>query len=183
MRIPKQFSLRTFAVFVLLLSCALAVWVSRSRDQRSVAQAIREVGGRVLYDPSPRFIPNTVVSVLGEDYFCRVKGITLFPTAESDADSQILLLKNLPTLQRLAIWPGAKGRSSFTSEEEFPGGLTDQGVDFLVAKLPKLRYLSLLFSRTTAAGESKLLETERIAELVFTTHSEVGKRSGGRELR
>jgi hypothetical protein len=183
MRIPKQFSLRTFAVFVLLLSIALAYWVSRTRDQRSAAQAIRAIGGRVTYDSPPRYIPQFLLVSLGDDYFCRVNGITLYPTAESDADSQIRLLKDLPALQRVAIWPGIKGRTNNIMNEEFPGGVTDQGVDFLTANLPNLRHLSLLFTRTSPAGEERLLATKRIASLQFETHSDVGKRSGGRDRR
>lgn len=181
MRIPKQFSLRTFAVFVLLLSIALAYWVSRSRDQQSAANAIRSIGGRVTYDSPPRYIPQFLVGALGDDYFCRVKLITLYPTAASDADSQILLLKNLPTLQHVAIWPGLKGRSTFDFAEDNPGGITDHGVDFLLANLPNLARLSLLYTRTSPAGESKLLATERIKTLHFETHSAVGRRNGGRD--
>lgn len=174
MRIPKQFSLRTFGVLVLLLSAVLAFWIAGVRRQQAATSAIRDYEGRVRYAPPPAWVPQFLVKALGEDYFCEVAGVTLYPTAESNTDTQIVALKGLPNLKSLAIWPGAKGLGFIPGS--VPGGITDEGVDELLKMLPKLERLLLTSACTTRATEKRLVDNKAFTRLVYETTVEFGNR-------
>lgn len=167
MRIPKQFSLRAFGAFVFLLCVVLAFWISGVRRQQASTNAIRALEGRVRYAPAPSWIPEVFVKNLGEDYFCEVAGVTLYPTAESDADTQIASLKGLPNLKSLAIWPGTKGLNFIPGGA--PGGITDKGVDDLLRKLPKLERLLISSARTSKATQRKLEGNKAFTRLAYQT--------------
>lgn len=172
-RVPKQFSLRTFGILVVALSMVLAYWIASVRRQQAATTAIRAFEGRVRYAP-PAFVPQFAVNALGEDYFCEVAGVTLYPTAESDADTQIVALKGLPNLKSLAIWPGAKGLGFIPRGEA--GGITDNGVDELLKMLPKLERLLLSSARTTRKTEKRLVDNKAFTRLVYQTTFAFGGR-------
>jgi len=179
MRLPKQFSLRTLLLLSVLAAVSLALWVADAKKQRAATKAVNDLGGRVTYKKPPHLVPPFVVNAIGHDYFCSVDVITLYPTATSDADQQIMVLKDLPELRKLAIWPGSKRLA--TAPIDPPGGLTDRGVDFLLTNLPNLEHLSLLSARITQDAEQDLLERTTIESLQYQTHSAFGRRSGGRQ--
>jgi hypothetical protein len=174
MRLPKQFSLRAFGTFVLLLCIMLAYWISGVRRQQAATGTIRALEGRVRYAPPPTWIPEVFVKTLGEDYFCEVAGVTLYPTSESDADTQIVALKGLPNLKSLAIWPGVKGLGSIPGSVS--GGITDEGVDDLLKMLPKLERLLITSARTSRATEKRLVDNKAFTRLYYDTTVEFGNR-------
>lgn len=166
MRMPKQFSLRAFGALVFLLCVVLAFWISGVRRQQAATNAIRALEGRVRYAP-PSWIPEVFVKTLGEDYFCEVAGVTLYPTAESVADTQIIALKGLPNLKSLAIWPGAKGTGLVGRGE--PGGITDKGVEDLLEMLPHLERLLVSSARTSRSTQRKLEDNPAFTRLFYQT--------------
>lgn len=178
MRFPRQLSLRAFAILCVALALGLAYWGTSIRRQQQVAITITELGGRVTYDEPSGFVPRFAITALGHDYFCAIGGITLYPTAESPADEQIAALASYPQLENLAIWPSAKGLA--TAPKNPPGGLSDHGVDFLLANNPNLKHLSLLSARISEEAERKLLEATTIESLQFETHTAFGGRVGYR---
>lgn len=172
MRFPKQFSLRTFAIAVLAIGSLLGVWIAGVRKQQAATLAIRGYDGRVRYEPPPKFIPHFAVNLLGEDYFCEVAGVTLYPTTESDADAQIAALKALPNLKSLAIWPGARFRGTIPFNA--PGGITDSGVESLLKSLPKLHRLLVSSARISPQTQKKLMESSAFDRLVIQSTLEFG---------
>jgi hypothetical protein len=177
--ISRQISLRTFFFAVTVIALLLAWWASASERQRRAAYAIDELGGRLIYSKPPTLVPNFAIVALGQDYFCSIVAVTLYPTPEIIADDQLLTLKALPGLKSLAIWPGCKGLA--VAPKDPPGGLSDSGVDFLLSHLPNLRSLSLLSAQISRESERKLIDRSSIKTLQYETHSAFGSRSGGRQ--
>lgn len=178
MKFRGKFSLRLLLVVCTLIAVAIAYWDARAKRQQAVTTAVGAVEGRVTYEDPSLPVPSFLVDLLGPDYFCQVKVITLYPTADSTADQQIMLLKDLPDLKRLAIWPGSKGLTMAPTDP--PGGLSDAGVDYLLTHFPQLEHLSLLSTQLSETGEKQLMGKTSITSLQYDNHSDFGKRSGGR---
>ena len=178
-RFSRQLSLRGFGILGVAIALCLAYWCASARRQQEIANAITGLGGRVTYREPFGLIPRFIVTALGNDYFCAIDGITLYPTAESPADEQMTVLTDLPKLASLAIWPGASGLA--TGPTNPPGGLSDQGVDLLLKNHPDLRHLSLLAARITKDAELKLMQATNIESLQYQTHIAFGGRYGGRQ--
>ena len=161
--LPKSFSVRTLLLLTTLVGVALGIWQHRATQQRRCVKSLLDVGARVTYEHEvdahgrratspPRF--SWLLRLLGPDYVYGVVGVTLYPEPPQEADELIKLLDDMPSVKRVAIWPGAKGRTD--SPPKAAGGLTDKGLSHLMAKHPKLGHLSLLNARLSSAGVSAL---------------------------
>ena len=166
-------SLRTALVVVTLLCVLLAVKAKQIRDQKQAVDAIRAAGGRIYFDD--QLDPDSCAPVnatwarrwlnkyVGSDYVAKVSLVTLYPTKDSTADEQVEMLAGIPYLRNLAIWPGARGKS--TADSNAPGGLTDDGLRYIAANLPNLRHLSLTASTATTEGLEYLVKLDRFESL------------------
>lgn len=195
MRLPNQFSLRSFFVASALIGIMLAAWIGRSQKQKAAAEAISNSGGWLIYSKPRVPVPSWVVHSMGHDYFCSIDCVSLFPTDAFDADEQIKILENTPYLRSLGIWPGARTRriaannkprrsesyaefgfepipnSYLPNEWNFPGGLSEAGLDYLLETLPDLENLSLFSARIPQDSESLANAKKRIAHIQCRTHT------------
>ncbi len=202
MRIPKQFSFRIFFVASIVVGIMLAAWIGRSQKQQAVAEAITNYGGWLIYSKPYLPIPSYMVNSVGHDYFCSIDSISLFPTDTLDADQQIKVLKDVPHLRELGIWPGArtcpispdsKSRKSINhpyaelgsqpaassygiNERDFPGGLSEAGLDYLLETLPNLQFLALFSAKIPQDSESLNVAKKRITTIQCWTHSAFDQR-------
>ena len=143
-----QFSLRTLLVFVTLCAFAcswLAVKMKQAERQRKAVEAIRKLGGTVLYDgqldAKGDFVPNAAPtgspwlrSVLGDDFFWKVKGV--FLNNPQVTDDGLEHLKRFSQLQALGL-----------SDTK----VTDAGLEHLKG-LSQLQQLWLGGTRVTSSG-------------------------------
>ena len=152
----KRISLRGFLLIVMTACVVLAVWSYRAKTQRLAVKAVEAVGGRVTYDwmtdvtgktRQPQTHPawQRVVNVVGQDFFHRIKGVTLYPDEHQSADEQVKLLDDLRHLEFIAIWPGGRGKTRGRTDE--PGGLSDDGAQYLLERHRALKRVSLLSAR------------------------------------
>lgn len=162
MRYFRQISLRAFLALVTGLCIALAVWVHRAKTQERAAKAIRGVHGRVTYEPATSASwkpPAWLVDAVGPDYFLEIRSVVFYPEADESGDEQIKLLGALPRLKNLAIFPGGRTRSHFPYPTRMPGGLTDQGAEYLLEHHPNLRHVALISARLSEDTCQKLKDT------------------------
>jgi len=180
-----QFSLRTLLLVVTVVCVWLGVETERARRQKRAIDAILAAGGRVHYDfqiadddsllPAAKpWAPRWLESALGREYLCRVECVTLYPTKDHPADKQVRLLTGIPYLKKLAIWPGCKGKTRIVGHPGFPGGLTDDGVSFLLKNLRSLKHLSLTAARISNQGVENLLGSPTINSLQVNRHEAFG---------
>lgn len=174
----RKFSLRLLFGLCALVAAIVGYWDAQAKRQMRVTQAVVQLEGRITYEESGWPVPRFLIDALGPDYFCHIKSITLYPTEDSPADQQVRVLEKLPHVRRLAIWPGAKGR--MTALSDAPGGLSDEGLAYLLKHFPQLEHLSLLSTRFTAEGAQRLDDQHSIVSLQYDNHSDFGKRYGGR---
>ena len=166
MRIHRLFQvrLRTALVIVTVLCIFLAWKAKQIRDQKQAVDAIRAAGGRVYFDDE--LDPETCAPVkatwtrrwlnrrFGSEYVAKVSLVTLYPTQQATADEQVKMLTGIPYLRNLAIWPGGQGKQTLDSSA--PAGLSNDGLRYMAANLPKLRHLSLTASTATIHGLESL---------------------------
>jgi hypothetical protein len=155
----KQFSLRACLLGITTACIVLSIWTYRANTQHSAVIAIRSAGGRVTYLPktSTSWTPTTwLIDSVGRDFFFGVELVTLYPEKSQTADMQVRLLDGLYGLKKLAIWPGCKERTRGLQSE--PGGLTDQGAEYLLENQTSLEHLSLLSARLSDEGCRELSE-------------------------
>jgi hypothetical protein len=157
---PKSFSIRTLLLLTTLLCIGLAIWTYRARKQQRLVASLQAVGARVSYDyvfvsrGAKSGEPRWLSRILGQDYFHDVVGVNFQPEPPQEADELIKLLDDAPSVNRISIWPGCKGRT--TSPETATGGLTDEGLAHLLSKHPGLVHISLLHSRLSPASIARL---------------------------
>ena len=191
-RVRIQFSLRTFLIASVLVASLIALWVDRSQKQRSVAISILELSGEVCYTKPFVPAPADLVQFIGYDYFCSFDYVILYPTEDANADQQINVLKGVRQLQRLAIWPqstrgapvalidreitgrylclGYKGVPYATNENDTPGGLSETGLEALLAILPNLKHLSMIAARVSPDSPIYCRARERIPSTQLGVH-------------
>jgi hypothetical protein len=160
--LTPRFSLRTFLLFVLILSVALG-WLGklylRTRQQRAIIAQIKEAGGSVsyqppgadFYQPTPPRGPLLLRQLVGDEAFAEVRAVQ-FGRRANVTDESLFVLLQLPDLCRVAV-----GGNRFTEE----------GVAHL-AQLPKLRELDI--SNVTADGLRQLAAARELRELVLSWH-------------
>jgi hypothetical protein len=168
-----RISLRTALVIVTVLCVFLAWKAKQIRDQKKSVDAILAAGGRIHYDDEYDANSGTPLKAswtycwlckqFGHDYVAKVSGVALYPTRDFDADEQVRLLAGIPYLRNLAVWPRDNGKSKISSDA--PGGLTDDGLEYIADKLPNLRHLSLLGSTATADGLCHLEKLDQLKSL------------------
>lgn len=153
-----RFSLRTLAIFVLLLSISFG-WVGRvahnARVQRSAICDIRKVGGRVYYpyatsEPFEESLPKLFIRcVLGSEYVYTATQVNLNGTRVRDCDVQAL--SRLGALNRLCLMQTGISDSALTTLHRLDGfeevnvegtAVSDIGMKHL-ARCDQLRYLWL----------------------------------------
>ena len=117
-------------------------------------------------------MPNWVIERLGHDYFCRVEGVTLFPTGESTAQEMIKILPSIGSLRELAIWPAEYKTNSQT--QSAPGGLDESGAKFIIENLPSLRQLSLLGARLSDDAVFALVDMPTLESVQINRHADFG---------
>jgi hypothetical protein len=169
-----QVSLRTVFIALTLACILLAVEAKQARDQKQAVTAILGAGGRVHFDDQlkPSDLQPTqagklrqwLIDNLGPEYFARVSLVTLYPNANFNADDQVKMLAGIPDLQNLAIWPGGSTRSTML-DNGAPGGLTDEGVCYIVKSLPRLRHLSLTAAPLTPRALTCLEQLDGLKSL------------------
>lgn len=117
-----QFSLRGFLIMLTAFAVWLGVVAHRAREQREAVEAIRALGGYVLYEGEDRFGeeaeqagPAWLRKIIGDDYFYNVAGVGFgyfwrpgyYWHSTSVPDSDILKvlphLKRLRTLERVSL--------------------------------------------------------------------------------
>ena len=192
MRLPKQFSIRALLVTSVVVGVLLATWIGRSKKQQAVVRAVCQHGGWVVYSEPFGPFGASFINYVGYDYFCSIDWITLYPTELEDADEQIKLLKDLPSLNGLAILPYARtrevtqvstppgyahvgfetGPSPYgVNEPDFPGGLSVEGLDYLLKNHPELESLCLMSARIPKSSQSLKRAKSRIPNLQCKTHT------------
>ena len=193
MRVRFQFSIKVLLVTLILFASCIALWADRSRRQQRVALSVLSLGGRLVYSNPSIPLPAWLVNSVGHDYFCAIQFVTLYPTDDSDADSQVEVLKDLPFLRSLAIWPCPKTfpmvsmtATPATTSGKFvmrgfappptlpanvPGGITEDGLRFLLENLPHLQHLSLTSSRIKRKSALYLDAGKKIGSFECNTHS------------
>ena len=188
MRLPKQFSLRTLLVTSIVTAISLAVWIERSRNQHTLVVSVCSAGGSVIYAKPLLPVPRIIVNSIGHDFVCSIDSIHLYPTEQVNADQQIKVLGSVSYLRRLAIWPGVKGeeiqdqnasRNAYsrigylptpTGLHDHPAGLTENGLRFLMEKLPNLEHLSLLSARISRDSEVAVDASAKISSIDWGLH-------------
>jgi hypothetical protein len=161
-RLTPRFSLRSFLLFVLILSFVLG-WLGklqlRTRQQRAIIAQIKQVHGSVSYQTPgaetlqsvPPLGPLLLRQLVGDEAFTDVRSVS-FPRTANVTDETLTLLFQLPEIREV----GLSGK-----------GLTEDGVAHL-ARLPKLR--DLYISHVTAAGLRRLASAHELRELVLSFH-------------
>jgi hypothetical protein len=165
-----QFSLRALLVFVLLVSLGmswLAVRMAKARRQKEAVEAIRELGGIVLYDynsdatvvisltrrlavlPVEPPGPAWAREILGVDFFSNVADVDMWGAQIGDVH-----LKHFRELSTLSIVD--------LSETQ----VTDAGLVHLEG-LSNLTHLNLTRTRVTPEGVEKLQEALPDCEIVY----------------
>jgi hypothetical protein len=137
-----QFSLRSLLLFTIVVAipCSwFAVEMKRAREQRTVVEAVKNLGGWVKYDDGsapfstlPEF--TWLWKLLGDDFLMDVGGVILDHRQVTEAD-----LEHLTGLTQL----------KFVSLYNTP--VTDPGLECLKG-LTQLEFLSLCDTRVTDAG-------------------------------
>ena len=198
MRARFRFSLKAFLVTSILIASCIALWADRSRRQHCCALSVLNLGGLVVYSNPSIPLPTWLVNSIGHDYFCSIHSVILYPTDESDADSQIEVLKDLPFLHRLAVWPcpitfpigsmtATLGKTSGqfalcgfvpppTLPANVPGGITEEGLRFLLENLPHLDHLSITSGRISQDSGWYLQAKRQIDSFEFATHTDFDSR-------
>jgi hypothetical protein len=169
-----RFSLRALLLLTTGVCICLSIWAYRANTQHRAVTAIRAVGARVDYSPTTLFSwtpPSWLVDATGPDFFFGVKLVILYPEASESTDEQIKLLGGLYSLKRLAIYPGCKGRTGTLLTDQ-PGGLTDEGAEYLLKYRRSLRHLALLSARLS--DEECLKLKKAIPSCQIERHSEFG---------
>ena len=97
-----RLNLRTVFATLALLSIFLGIWTSRSITQRNAVEAIKDLGGEVLYsnEDSGR-LPETIASWLGQDFVFSVYSVNLQDTDITDKD--LRLLTDIPSIEGLYL--------------------------------------------------------------------------------
>lgn len=142
-----QFRLRTLLIGVVVLSVLLSWFAARmekARRQRAAVEAIQGMGGVVYYEwpivppgAAPKPPPSTWLrTVLGNDFFDRVKRVDLFLLSRAVTDADLEHLEALTDLRCLVL---------------FGPEVTDAGLVHLES-LTDLEELYLMCSKTTDAG-------------------------------
>ena len=141
-----RYSLRTLLVVVTLVGVVLGVWVQRAERQRRAVAAMREDGGKVMYDyeeSRPRAVngdlpgPDWLCRLLGVDYFANVTHAHL---SRSATDATLSHLGDLTSLKSLWL-DGTQ--------------VTDTGLAHLTG-LARLQELDLSGTQVTDAGCDRL---------------------------
>ena len=146
-----QFSLRTLFLVVMVLCVWLAVITKQTRDQRLSVEAIRKVGGDVVYahvlEQSDPPGPGWLRRLIGDEYFFSVSILELNHSEVGDRD--LAAIMRLTNIKRLYI-----------SNPQ----ITDAGLLHLQG-LTELRVLDLGSTQTTDAGLEYLRELTNLREL------------------
>jgi hypothetical protein len=164
-----QFSLRTFLVFiaVIAIGCGwFAVKLSQARQQRQAVEAIRSMGGQVIYDfayypPRRRRAPDWVIEIFGIDFCQDVVAVLASDDRTMFVDADVVRwresFRRLPKLFDLDL--------SGT-------GITDVGLK-CVEELPQLEKLYLADTKITDAG---LASIEHLSHLntLYLGHTSIG---------
>ena len=178
-----RFSLRTSFVLLTVVGVSLGVYMDGARKQKAATDAILALGGQVGYAPQvARDRPliakaglrlrGYLAAKLGPEFAWRIEAVSLYPDSAHPADEQVKLLKGLPRLKTLAVWPGDRHVSSL--DMSALGGLTDRGVGTILRHLPDLRHLSVTAAQVTDAGVVRLLNTRSITSLQINRHPNAG---------
>lgn len=156
-----RFSLRTLLVFVVVLSVPLTwfAWrLEKARRQREAVEAILGLGGVVAYDyqvdESGEWIegaeptaPEWLRKLLGDDFFCDVLCVDVFP-APKFGDDEARHLKGLTELEHLYLF----------------SQISDSGLAHLEG-LTKLKTLSLNGTQISDSGLAHLEGLTRLETL------------------
>jgi hypothetical protein len=144
-----QFSLRTLFVFVTLCAVAcswLAVKMRQAKEQREAVEAIRKLGGIVIYEHQCRMTigpsglpgPLWLRKLCGDDFFVSVVMVSLQGTLVKDAE-----LEQVARVTQLGVL-------------NLDGTLvTDASIRYL-EKMTRLQILILDHTQVTDAGVKKL---------------------------
>jgi hypothetical protein len=144
--------------------------------------AVLEAGGQVYYShqsarlsDEPSWLRGMVARALGPEWAYSIRGVIFYPDANKSADEIVRSASQLTDLDRITIWPGGRGATRLS--DQAPGGLTDEGVDYLLATFPRLKHLSTTAARISDAKINELLEQSRWTGLQISRDS-----AGGREV-
>jgi hypothetical protein len=175
----RRFSLRTLLI-VLTVLCIWIGWYSwvAHRQAKAVSE-IRNVGGVVYYshqmkgftDP-PNPMRKIIAEKLGEEWAYTVAGVTFYPDKNHTADDLVQVLSYIPNLQRLSIWPEARGLTMLDEKASF--GLTDKGVDVIIKNAPYLQHLSISAARVSDNKIDELLQRHNFTSLQIHRHPDFG---------
>ena len=137
-----QYSLRTLLILTTIIAVWLAWWSHKTRQQREVVEALKDIGGDVIYDfqlpNGPAYWPKWLVNAMGVDYFAGVIALGLWSPIITD--NHMEQVKNLTELQFLDL---EHTHVSDTGLEHLRG-LTD------------LQHLDLRYTKVTEAGVARL---------------------------
>ena len=171
-----RYSLRTLMLAVTVFCIWMAIATKQARDQRQAVEAIRELGGMVIYDyqlagSEKPARPEWLGELIGDDYFARVVFVRFLGTPATDAD--LVHLEGLRGLQGLSLLgtevtdAGLAHVEAYTSLETLDLTLTDITDAGLVhlKHLTKLRKLGLSNTSVTDAGVDALRKALPDAEI------------------
>jgi hypothetical protein len=96
-------------LLVAVLAVPLGLWVASAQRQRRAVEALRRMGGQVVYSNDPRHSPNDpkarvpewLVRSLGDDFFFSVVRVTL---GKDVGDEHLGPLLELGTVTHLELW-------------------------------------------------------------------------------
>lgn len=191
-------TLRTGLLMLGMLCLGFGFWATKASRQRSAVVSILQAGGAVSYErtkligsrvyrANTEYEPMAVsllYPVLGDDWYYGVKSVTLY--GDGCNDETLKLVIQLPTVERLALWPWAKAPSNGPSSdgpiEQSTGdvqtpkkraGVTDDGLA-LLCKLPNLAHVSLSGNNISNAGLEYLKKCPKL--LTFNVDVDQGSK-------